>query len=228
MLYNKLNHIAFIMDGNKRWAKENNLEEYSGYKKGVEKLFEIIDYFFELKVKYLSFYALSSENYNRGKINIIFNLINSNKKEFLEKVKSQNQIRYKIIGVRKNLSKNIIEYFDEIEKVTMNNVGLNVNIVFNYGIEGEIKEIFKKFIENNYNYNDLNYKTIKKLSLLSNQPDPDLLIRTGGYQRLSNFYLIYLSYCELFFTKTLWPDLKTSEVKKIISKYEKTLRKYGL
>ena len=173
---NKLDHIALILDGNKRWAKKNNLTNFYGYSKGFENIKNVVKYCLSLKLSNLTIFALSSENYNRSSINTI----------------------------------------------------LNLNIAFNYGFKDEIKFILKNIQDNKTLLNLETEEEIKNLFYLGKIADPDLLIRTGGHQRLSNFIMYNLTYTELFFTKTLWPDFSENELKSIINEYNEIDRKYGL
>ena len=217
------------MDGNLRWAKKNNLIAKDGYLKGLNKINEVIDLCINEKIKYLTLYALSTENKKRNSINIIYKIINYNFHNIFDKLTTNKKVRIKVIGERNNLPKNIIKILEGLEDTTKNNKILNLNIAFNYGTNFEILNIVKiiaeKFKKEKIKINET---TIKKNMYLGNMPDPDILIRTGGYKRLSNFLLMNLSYTELFFLKTLWPDLSKKEILKIFSKYKNINRKYGL
>ena len=225
---NNLDHIALILDGNKRWAKKNNFTNFYGYSKGFENIENIVNYSLSIKLNNLTIFALSSENYNRSSINIIYKIIYENFTNVFENLVNKKGVKIKIFGNRENLPTKIIEIFDKIEKLSSNNNILNLNIAFNYGFKNEIKNIFK-IIKNYKSAIDLeNDNEIKKLFFLGETPDPDILIRTGGYQRLSNFIMFNLTYTELFFTETLWPDFSSNELNSIISKFLNINRKYGL
>ena len=217
------------MDGNQRWSKKNNISIDDGYYKGFFKLKEIVKYCIDEKIKHLTVYALSTENLKRDSVKNIFKIITSNYKEFLKEIIFVNNVKIKIIGENYNLSNRLNTIFNKIENFTVNNKELNLNIAFNYGSDQELISIINEYknVDNNIIPND-KMKLIKSLMYLKETPEPDLLIRTGGYQRLSNFLLLYLGYTELFFTKTLWPNFTIAELKRIIKTFKKIKRKYGL
>ena len=225
---NNLDHIALILDGNKRWAKKNNLTNVNGYTKGFENIKKIVNYSLLNNFKYLTIFTLSSENYNRSTINIIYEIIYDNFSRLFDELIKDNGIKIKIIGSRENLPKKIIKIFQNIETKTVNNKNFFLNIAFNYGFKEEIKYVLNKIKANKSKIDLDNEEDIKQLFYIGSIPDPDLLIRTGGYQRLSNFIMYNLTYTELFFTKTLWPDFSEIEFKSIIDQYLKINRKYGL
>ena len=225
---NKLNHIALILDGNKRWAKKNNYTNLYGYTKGFENIKRLINFSLSKNISNLTIYALSSENYNRSSINLIYDIIYNNFSKTFNDVIDEKGVRIKIFGSRKNLPNKILEIFEKIEFQSSTNNILNLNIAFNYGFKDEIKNIIKKIIEDKKIINVDNEQDIKSLFYLGSLPDPDILIRTGGYKRLSNFIMYNLTYTELFFTETLWPDFSENEFNEIIKQYFKIKRKYGL
>ena len=227
-MYNNLDHIALILDGNKRWAKKNKLKNFEGYLKGFENIKKLVMYTIDLKIPNLTIFTLSSENFHRSSINIIYNIIYDNFSNILDELVKEKGVKIRIFGSKNNLPKKIIDIFDQSEKISSKNNSLNLNIAFNYGFKNEIKEIFKKINDSKVKINFENDKEIEKLFFLGSLPDPDLLIRTGGYQRLSNFIMYNLIYTELFFTETLWPDFTEKEFKSIINDYHKVIRKYGL
>ena len=225
---NKLNHIALILDGNKRWAKFNGYSKTTGYSKGFENIKNIVKHSLNNNIKNLTIFALSSENYNRSNINIIYEIIYENFSKIFDELVQDNGVKIKIFGSSNNLPTKVTDIFENIENISSQNNTLNLNIAFNYGFKEEIKNILQKVKENNTEFNLDNEKEIDKLFHIGFLPDPDLLIRTGGYQRLSNFIMYKLTYTELFFTETLWPDFSTNEYQSIIDKYYKIKRKYGL
>tara|TARA_Y100000768_G_C23963505_1_gene676678 strand:+ start:38 stop:721 length:684 start_codon:yes stop_codon:yes gene_type:complete len=227
-LFNNLSHIALILDGNKRWAKKNNQTNLQGYTKGFENIKNIVSYSLNKKLSYLTLFALSSENFNRSSINLIYDIIYKNFSNTFTDLIEKKDVRIKIFGSKENLPKKIIEIFNNIEKLSINNKSLNLNIAFNYGFKDEIRNIFKKIINEKININSDDNKSINNLFYLGSITDPDLLIRTGGYKRLSNFIMYNLTYTELFFTDTLWPDFSENEFNSIIDRYLKIERKYGL
>ena len=212
------------MDGNQRWASINKKNKLEGYLAGLNNLKFIIDKCIEKKIKNLTVYALSSENIKRASSKIIFNLIRDKHKEFLKELLKNNIININIIGEKKNISKDILNIFKSLIK--KKNPTINLNIVFNYGSLDEIVYIVNNFIINKNK--KINKNSVRSSMYLGNIPDPDILIRTGGYQRLSNFILLNLSYTELFFTNTLWPDFSHNELESILLKFSKVNRNYGL
>ena len=227
-MFNKLNHIALILDGNKRWAKKNNLSNLNGYTKGFENIKNLVKYSLSNKISNLTIFTLSSENFNRSSINIIYDIIYDNFSKTFNDLVKEKGVKIKIFGNRKNLPSKILEIFQNIEKSSLNNKNLVLNIAFNYGFKDEIKNIIKKVINKDSNIKLDNEKDINNLFFLGSLPDPDILIRTGGYKRLSNFIMYNLTYTELFFTETLWPDFSEKEFNSIINQYFNIDRKYGL
>ncbi len=225
---NKLNHIALILDGNKRWAKNNNYTNISGYTKGFENIKNFVEYSLSLKISNLTIFALSSENFKRSSINVIYKIIYDNFSKMFEELVKDKGVKVKIFGDRNNLPDKIIKIFKKIENASSSNNSLNLNIAFNYGFKNEINNIIKKITTNDLKINFKKSHDIDKLFFLGSYPDPDILIRTGGYKRLSNFIMYNLTYTELFFTETLWPDFSEKEFKSIIEQYLKINRKYGL
>ena len=227
-MLNKLNHIALILDGNKRWAKKNNLTNFNGYNKGFENINNFVTYSLSKKISNLTIFALSSENFNRSSINVIYDIIYDNFSKTLNDLVKEKGVKIKIFGNRQKLPRKILEIFQNIEESSFSNKNLNLNIAFNYGFKDEINHIIKNIINKNINIKLDNEKNINKLFFLGSLPDPDILIRTGGYKRLSNFIMYNLTYTELFFTKTLWPDFSEEEFNSIIDQYLNIDRKYGL
>ncbi len=225
---NSLDHIALILDGNKRWAKENNHSNLTGYTKGFENIRNLVKYSLSINLKNLTIFTLSSENFNRSSINLIYKIIHENFAKMINELIKDNGVKINIFGSREDLPKKILEIFERSEELSSKNNKINLNIAFNYGFKEEIKNILKKFKEEKTYFNFENDNDIKNLFYLGNIPDPDILIRTGGYQRLSNFIMYNLTYTELFFTKTLWPEFSEKEFQSIIDQYFKINRKYGL
>ena len=218
-----------IMDGNKRWADLYGVSLKEGYQKGLNKLKEIISICLEQEIKHLTVYALSTENMKRVSVSTIFEIIIKQSKKIIEEYSYNNNVRVEIIGERKKIPQIIKKEFLKIEKLTQNNKKLKLNIAFNYGTDVEFLSIVKKIVRSYGNKDKkITYALLKKNMYLYGSPDPDLLIRTGGFQRLSNFILLNISYTEFFFTKTLWPDLSKIELLKIFDKFYKIKRKYGL
>ncbi len=227
-LINNLEHIALILDGNKRWAKKNKFTNSIGYSKGFENIRNLVNLCISRKINNLTMFALSSENFNRSSLNIIYNIIYDNFSDTFNELVSQKGVKINIFGSRENLPSKIIEIFNNIEERSASNKNLNLNIAFNYGFKNEVKHVLNKILNNKFKININNSKEINDLFYLGSKPDPDILIRTGGFKRLSNFIMYNLTYTELFFTDTLWPDFKEEEFDLIINQYFKIKRKYGL
>lgn len=227
---NSINHLSIILDGNKRWAKNKDIPIIDAYKAGINNLLKISDIIIENEIKYLSVFTLSTENLNRKSINLIFKSIFDEFSDFIEKIIKKESIKIKVIGEKDNLPQKIQKLIYEAETVTKNNKKLTLVLAFNYGFKMELYNSFKKAYDlitkndkikiENINFDELFY--------LGNIPDPDILIRTGGFQRLSNYLMYNLTYTELFFTKTLWPDFDEIELKEIINKFINIKRNYGI
>ena len=227
MPYNNLEHIAFILDGNKRWGKKNKINLKSAYKKGLENILDLTTNCINKKIKYLTLFTLSSENIQRRSINNIFQVIYEDFSFFFEKIIEEKKVKIKIIGSKLNLPSKILKLIEHCEYQTRDNKQLILNLAFNYGFKDEIQQVLQKF-KDNLSIRLTNSEDIKKLFLLGNIKDPDLLIRTGGEKRLSNFIMYNLTYTEIFFIDTLWPDFKLEELEIIITKYNNIKRNYGL
>ena len=229
MKNNSLNHIAFILDGNKRWSKKHNLKNVEGYKKGIDKIYEIIDFCYKKKIKYVSLFLLSTENIKRKNNKSFFKLAKSSFKNFLLNMEKIGNINLNIIGEEENLPSEILKLIAKLKNKDYRNNNLTVNLAFNYGFEEEIKNVILNISDylrkNNTNIKDIN---LDNFFYLKNQKNPDILIRTGGYKRLSNFILKNLVYSEIYFVDSLWPDFTSKELEKIIIDYKNINRNYGL
>ena len=220
---NKLNHVAFIMDGNGRWGKKKNKNRNSGHFAGVQTVKKIVEASIKLKIPIVTFFVFSTENWKRPKteINFLFNLVNSYFKSELKNV-IKNEIKINIIGELNKLPNKLKLVLKETVKKTKKNKKILVNLALNYGSKKELINTFKKIkvkkITENYVKNNLYTKNI---------PDPDILIRTGGKKRLSNFMLWQLAYSELYFLDKLWPDFKPNDLNKILKHFYKTKRNFG-
>ena len=219
---NKLNHIAFIMDGNGRWGKKKKKNRNFGHLKGVETIKKIIKGSIKLNIPIVSFYVFSTENWSRPKaeINFLFKLINS---YFTREIKSvmKQGIKINILGDIKILSKTIKKTLDTSVDLTKKNKNIIVNLAINYGSKNEILNAIKKIKKN------VDEKKLKKYFYTKNMPDPDIMIRTGGQKRLSNFMLWQLAYAELYFLNKLWPDFQVKDLKRIKENYKKRKRNFG-
>ena len=219
---NKLNHIAFIMDGNGRWGKKKRKKRNYGHLKGVDTVKKIVKSSIRFKVPIVTFYVFSSENWKRPKteISFLFKLIKSYFIKEIQNVISQG-IKINILGDLNKLSKELRSVLKRTEKLTKKNKKITVNLAINYGSRQEIFYAFRKLKKK------VNLKNFKKNLYTKNMPNPDILIRTGGKIRLSNFMLWQLAYTELFFLKKLWPDFNSLDLKKIIFKYKNIKRNFG-
>ena len=221
---NPLNHVAIIMDGNGRWGLENKNSRNAGHKAGLNTVEKIIKVSIKNKIKFLTLYAFSTENWKRPKkeINFLFNLLENYLVERIDDLHKQN-IKLKIIG-EKIFSKKLNKLLKSSEKKTLNNKKLQINLALNYGSKTELINAFKKLQKNKIKISEIN---INKYLLTKHMPDPDILIRTGNTQRLSNFLLWQLAYTEIFFEKKLWPDFNEKDYGKILNKYQKIRRNFG-
>ena len=211
------------MDGNKRWSKKNKKKIEEGYLAGFDNLEKIVNYCLKINIKYITVFALSSENLQRNSSYLIFKVIRNIYKKLLKDLNNK-KININILGEKKNLPEDILKIFKKIKY--FDNQKLQLNIAFNYGTQYEVKNIIESFIKNNLQKIDI--EMIRKKMYLGKIPDPEILIRTGGFQRLSNFILLNLSYSDLFFTKTLWPEFSIDELESIFIEYKKIKKNYGL
>ena len=218
---NKLNHIAFIMDGNGRWGRKKGKGRNFGHIKGVEVVKSIVSESIKLKIPILTFYVFSSENWKRPQkeINFLFNLI---KTYFLRETANlmKQNIRINILGNINKLPSGIKKILKNIKELTKKNKSIIVNLAINYGSRDEILMAIKK-------KKKINLKNFQNNLYTNQMPNPDILVRTGGFFRLSNFMLWQLAYAELFFLKKLWPDFNKKDLKSIIFKYSKIKRNFG-
>lgn len=225
---NKLNHLAIIVDGNGRWAKNMGKIRSYGHLKGYENLKKIINYVNDnLDIKYISLFIFSTENFKRSKDEVDY-LMNLFKKGFKEEKDVYIKKNMKVVFSYKKegLSKDIISIIEEVESSTKDNTGLVVNFCLNYGGRSEIVDACKKIIDDKIDKNDITEDLFKDY-LYNKLPDIDLMIRTSGEQRISNFMLWSLSYSELYFTKTYFPAFTTNELLEIIDDFNNRDRRYG-
>ncbi len=221
---NPIKHVAIIMDGNGRWGLKKRKSRNYGHKKGLDTVEKIIKASIKNKIKFLTLYAFSTENWKRPKkeIHFLFNLLENYLVNKITQLNKQN-IKLKIIG-NKKFSKKLNNLLISSEKKTSKNNKLQINLALNYGSKNELVDTFKIIKKNNIKINE---KNISNNLFTKNIPDPDFLIRTGNTQRLSNFLLWQLSYSEIFFEKKLWPDFDENDYNKIINKFKKIKRNYG-
>ncbi|MBN2395016.1 MAG: isoprenyl transferase [Candidatus Atribacteria bacterium] len=226
------NHLAVIMDGNGRWAKKHNLPRFAGHQAGLKTAKMVISESLKAGIKILTLYSFSTENWQRSK-----NEVNSLMNLFREAIKRErknlinHQIRIKFIGDKGMLSETLRSSMQTLEMDTENNSRLFLNIAINYGGRDEIYQafisIYKNIIEGKINSKDISQDTINQYLYTSGLADPDLLIRTGGEKRLSNFLLWQVAYTELWFSKTFWPDFTKENLWKAFYDYQKRVRKFG-
>ena len=222
---NPINHVAIIMDGNGRWGIKHKKSRNLGHRAGLNTVERIIKSTIKNKVKYLTLYAFSTENWKRpqNEIKFLFKLLDSFIDQKINEF-NKNNIKLKIIGNINVFNKKLKKKLKKSEQITKNNNRLQVNLALNYGSKSELINAFKKIIKNKLN---INIKNIEKYLYTSNISDPDILIRTGSTHRLSNFLLWQLAYSEIFFEKKLWPDFKENDYNKILKKFKNTKRNYG-
>ena len=221
---NPLEHVAIIMDGNGRWGLKNKNSRNAGHKKGLDTAENIIKESVEQKIKYLTLFAFSTENWKRPKKEITY-LLNVLENFLINKIEDfhKQNIKLKIIGV-KNFSKKLNSLLSLSEKKTFENSKIQINLALNYGSKFELLNAFKKLKKNNEKISE---KNLKKYLQTQNIPDPEILIRTGNTKRLSNFLLWQLAYTEIFFEKKLWPEFIEKDYIKIINSYKKIKRNFG-
>ena len=221
---NKLNHVAFIMDGNGRWGLKYKKNRNLGHLEGVNTVKKIVDASIKLNIPIVTFYVFSSENWNRParEIKYLFKLIYQYFKSELKNI-VKNNIKINILGRNKKLPTKIKQILNKIVELTKNNKKIIVNLAINYGSKNEIIDSLKKIKLNKLNITE---NSINKF-LYTRLPFPEILIRTGGQKRLSNFMLWQLAYTELFFLEKLWPDFNKNDLKTILKKYYKIKRNFG-
>ena len=220
-------HIAFILDGNGRWATSKGLPRTMGHQKGAKTLKEITIECNNIGIKYITAFVFSTENWNRpsDEVNFIMNEIIKLCNDYKTLVK--NNIKLNWIGSSKNVPTNIVEAIEEAVYNTKECTGLNLNMAFNYGAKTEIVDSIKHIIEDNINSNDITEELVEKYLYTKNIPNVDLLIRTSGEMRISNFLLWQIAYAEIYFTKTYWPDFHKKELYEAIFEYQQRDRRFG-
>lgn len=225
-------HIAIIMDGNRRWAKNKNLPVSLGHKEGAKTLEKVVRYANKIGIKYITVYAFSTENWKRAKeeVSTLMALFQSYLDDYSKRADSEN-IKVKIIGNRKGLSAKMISSIEKCMERTKNNTGIVFNIALNYGGREELLNVTHKIAEDVkkgiLQPEKITEKDIEKYLYTKGQPDPDLLIRTSGEKRLSNFLPWQLSYSEFLFIDKNWPDFTEEDLNYAIEEYQKRTRKFG-
>ncbi len=225
-------HVAIIMDGNGRWARERNLPRTAGHKKGIERVKEIVRAAKNMGVKILTIFTFSTENWSRPKEEVDFlfsyldSFLTSYRKELLKE-----RIRLNLIGRRDRINSHIIKKIEELEVLTLENKEFIFNIALDYGgrwdILNALKKLFRDYIEKRISLEGIDEEVFKRYLSLAGQPEPDLLIRTSGEQRISNFLLWDLAYSEFYFPEVYWPDFDAKELEKAILEYNKRERRFG-
>ena len=221
---NPIQHVAIIMDGNGRWGLKRKQSRNFGHKAGLKTVEKIIKISIKNKIKYLTLYAFSTENWKRPKNEVVFlfNLLENFLINKISELDKQN-IKLKILG-RKKFSKKLIKLLNYTEKKTFKNKTLQINLALNYGSKNELIDTFNLI---NKHKKKITEKNISNNLSTKNIPDPDLLIRTGNTRRLSNFLLWQIAYSEIFFEKKLWPDFTEIDYIRILQKFKKIKRNFG-
>ena len=222
---NPVKHVAIIMDGNGRWGVKHKNSRNAGHRAGLNSVESVIDECIKIKIKYLTLYAFSTENWKRPKkeINFLFNLLENFLQYKIDNLVKK-KIKVKFIGEINNLPKKLKKLIKTSEKKTSKNSFLQINIAVNYGSKNELIKAIKLIDKNNLKINERN---IQKNLFTNNIPDPEILIRTGNTKRLSNFLLWQIAYSEIFFEKKLWPDFNEKDYQKIIKQFKKIKRNFG-
>ena len=222
----KLNHVAIIMDGNGRWGLKKGRSRNYGHLRGIKTVESVIKISAKLKIPYLTLYTFSTENWKRpeSEINFLFNLIRKSLKTKLKIIIKQG-IKINIIGKKARLPKDIKITIKNIEKRTRNNKNITINLALNYGSKEEIVNACKAISKDKKS--EINVKNFTKKLYTNGIPDPEVLIRTGGTKRLSNFLLWQLAYTEIFFVNKMWPEFNDNDFINIIKKFYKIKRNFG-
>ena len=222
-------HVAIIMDGNNRWTKKHKLKGFAGHEKGIDSIQNAVDTAKLFNIKFLTLFSFSSENWSRPQkeVKFLMNLLRKYLSNKINKLMKDN-VSVKMIGEKKKLPKDIVKKINNYQKLTQKNNGLNLIFALNYGSRNEIiisvRKIINKYIKRKFFINE---KSISSNLFTKNIPDPDLLIRTSGEKRLSNFLLWQLAYTELVFLDVLWPDFKKKHFLEALNQYSKRVRRYG-
>ncbi|MBI3617306.1 MAG: isoprenyl transferase [Candidatus Omnitrophica bacterium] len=225
-------HVAIIMDGNGRWAKRQHLTRTQGHTEGIRRVEEIVAAAQKIGVKVLTLFTFSTENWRRpeSEISILMSLLTNVLQKKIKMLK-ENNVRFQVIGREESVPGSVLKAFQMAIHETKDNTGLIVNLAFNYGSRQEIVDAVKKIAaaveKKSLVIADIDEKTITQFLYTKDLPDPDLLIRTSGEKRISNFLLWQLSYSELYFTDKFWPDFTREEFEKAIADYQKRERRYG-
>lgn len=222
-------HIAIIMDGNRRWARTRGLADIKGHEAGAEALERIVDAAEKFGIKTITVYALSTENIKERAKREVFGLFNLFRKGYHTRLKKMMKkgVRVVFLGEMYGLPNTIKKIIDQLRKTYIKNESIKLNIALNYGSHQELIEAIKDIVKAGIDIKKINKQIIEKHLYTNGQPNPELLIRTGGRSRLSNFLLWQTAYSEFYFTKTLWPDFNGRELKKAIAWYQVQKRNFG-
>lgn len=222
-------HIAIIMDGNRRWARAHNLPEIKGHEVGSDTLENIVDAAEKLGIKTITVYALSTENIKERAKREVLGLFNLFRKGYHNKLKKMMQrgVKVTILGEMQGLPGTIRTLINQIKTTYIKSEAIKLNIALNYGGKKELIEAIKDIVKKGIDVNKINEEIVERHLYTNGQSDPDLVIRTGGVIRLSNFLLWQTAYSELYFTKTLWPDFDAKELKKAVTWYQAQKRNFG-
>ena len=221
-------HIAIIMDGNGRWAKKRMQPRMFGHKAGMKALHETVQAASDMGIGYMSVYAFSTENWKRS-ADEVGGLMNIAVEYFFKEIEELNQknVRMLVLGDRSGLPEKVQEAADNAEKSTAANTGLTLNIMLNYGGRDEIIRAFREMAEEEIPADQIDEAAVSAHLYTAGQPDPDIIVRTSGEERISNFMLLQNSYSEFFFVDTLWPDFGEKDLRRIVEEYWKRDRRYG-
>ncbi len=221
-------HIAIIMDGNGRWAKKRMQPRMFGHKAGMKALHETVQAASDMGIGYMSVYAFSTENWKRS-ADEVGGLMNIAVEYFFKEIEELNQknVRMLVLGDRSGLPEKVQEAADNAEKSTAANTGLTLNIMLNYGGRDEIIRAFREMAEEGIPADQIDEAAVSAHLYTAGQPDPDIIVRTSGEERISNFMLWQNSYSEFFFVDTLWPDFGEKDLRRIVEEYWKRDRRYG-
>jgi len=221
-------HVAIIMDGNGRWAKQRHLPRLEGHRAGTENIRLVSEIIFEYKIKYLTLFAFSTENWNRPSAEVrgILKILSDKLDPEIKRLHDKN-IRVRHLGRLDALSPELQKRIKEGIDLTRNNTGGTLSLAFDYGGRAEIVEAARRLLSGRISVEDVNEDSFKKYLYAPDIPDPDLIIRTGGETRLSNFLLWQAAYSELYFTDVLWPDFNRAEIDKALTTYMSRDRRFG-
>lgn len=221
-------HVAIVMDGNGRWARKRFMPRFFGHKAGVDALVRAIDAFSDRGVEYLTVFAFSSENWKRptDEVSGLMSLVLVSVSKYLARLASRG-VKIRIIGDRTGVSPRLLEVWDRAETCTAGNTRIHLAVAFNYGGRWDIVQACRSVLSDGLSPGDLDEEALASRVALGDLPDPDLLIRTGGEMRLSNFLLWQAAYAELYFTDCLWPDFDEAQIDAALSSYAARDRRFG-